>query len=181
MSTSVLFLDIDGVLNSHDYFNRRRGGSLVILERPPQTDHLSPEARDIDPDAVALLNRVLAETGAKVVLSSAWRIVHPIEQMRGILRERGFTGELIGITPNHHDSIRWPEIRAWLDAHPEVTRWAAVDDTNLAREGCPPSHFVLTEFAYGLTAYAAWRLVSIFQGPTTVLPSPVCPPPTEEP
>lgn len=50
----VLFLDIDGVLNGHEYDREAESSTL-------------------HPDCVARLNRVLADSECSVVLSSAWR------------------------------------------------------------------------------------------------------------
>lgn len=58
----VLFLDIDGVLNSADWM-RRRGPGLRSGCHPDM----------LDPDACKRLHRVLCATGCDVVLSSAWR------------------------------------------------------------------------------------------------------------
>lgn len=52
--TPIIFLDIDGVLNRH-VFNREAGSGTI------------------DPKCVKQLNRILRATGAKIVLSSAWR------------------------------------------------------------------------------------------------------------
>ena len=51
---SILFLDIDGVLNTH--------------ENDPEV-----MCGQIHRDKVQLLNGVLRDTGARIVLSSAWR------------------------------------------------------------------------------------------------------------
>lgn len=52
ISNSVIFLDIDGVLNVHG---------------------LPGEDGGLDPEKVCLLGGAIYETGAKIVLSSAWR------------------------------------------------------------------------------------------------------------
>src|SRR5687767_10572458 len=53
----IVFLDIDGVLNTRRSCHAQRG-------RP----------RPFDVDAISALNRVLRQTGARVVMSSTWRI-----------------------------------------------------------------------------------------------------------
>jgi hypothetical protein len=54
----ILFLDMDGVLNAHEWLGE--AGSC-----------------DVRHDCVLRLNRILHETGAAIVLSSAWRyMVH---------------------------------------------------------------------------------------------------------
>jgi hypothetical protein len=92
--------------------------------------------------AVARLNRIVARTGAKVVVSSTWRYVdgrpgEPEERgftairMQFILEEMGFRGEVIGITPalpGAAADVRGLEIRAWLDAQADLPRGLAILD-----------------------------------------------------
>ena len=63
---SMLFLDIDGVLNSQTYITKKHnetgkclGGSTVEM---------------LDPDAISELNRIIDRTSAEIVLSSTWRM-----------------------------------------------------------------------------------------------------------
>lgn len=125
----ILFLDVDGVLNSADYLRNRRK-----IRRP------TPHA--IDAVTVPRLNEILRRSGAKVVISSSWRILHPWQRMQEILTAHGVACEVIGQTPELFDDLppnehcansckrreRGHEIQAWLDEHPEVTRFAIVDD-----------------------------------------------------
>lgn len=114
----VLFLDMDGVLNS----------ALYLKNNPSCFDRGEDEANAIDPVAGARLERVLVQTGALMVLSSAWRILNTLEQVTDFLQRRGVPSvKFIGKTPNL-SGYRGKEIQAWLREHPEVTRFAIVDD-----------------------------------------------------
>lgn len=81
----VLFLDIDGVLNAHEF------DPAVMCGQ-------------INPDKVARLNRVLTASGASIVLSSAWRyLIHRGEMnlmgFEWLLRSHGVLADrLVGIT-----------------------------------------------------------------------------------
>ena len=55
----VIFLDIDGVLNSDEYIDRAKNSQGI--------------ERHIDIDKVKLLKKAIDETGAKTVLTSSWR------------------------------------------------------------------------------------------------------------
>lgn len=110
----LLFLDFDGVINSHDWWERRKG-----LERERHPVH------EIDPLAVARVERVCAETGAQVVVSSTWRLLNDTPSLRRLLRKRGFTGRVRGTTPDLRYSLsagilpwtkigRGLEIQWWL-------------------------------------------------------------------
>lgn len=101
----VIFLDIDGVLNSEEYALSL--GMVGML--------------GIDPDKVRILDRILEATGAKLVISSSWR--GSSDLLADIRRD---VGEYIDITPRL-SGIRGSEVKAWLDANP-VDRYAILDD-----------------------------------------------------
>lgn len=104
----IIFLDIDGVLNHHHYYKS------PIRSRT-----------NIDAESVKRLNE-LTTLGAKVVISSTWRLNRSIEELQAILNEHGFVGEIIGKTldmryeDNGDCILRGNEILQWIKAHPEV-------------------------------------------------------------
>jgi HAD domain in Swiss Army Knife RNA repair proteins len=132
----ILFLDFDGVLNSADYVKNRR-------------EIRRPSGHAIDALTIPRLNAIVERTGAKVVVSSSWRHQYNAQRLGEILALHGFTGEVIGTTPDHvlpsdeyvrglaadcvkagigYAHERGYEIQAWLTEHPEATRFAIVDD-----------------------------------------------------
>jgi hypothetical protein len=167
-AVKVLFLDIDGVLNTHDFCGRAVCGP-------------------IHRDKVFRLNTVLFATGARVVISSAWRyIVHRGEaNLKGfdwLLRSHGlWEGRVIGITrpdtminrdPHWDGSTPWPQanergeqIADWIRLAPgqvgvPVDQYAVVDDLDLgiSAAGHP---FVKTDGERGLTEADADRLIEL--------------------
>ena len=78
----LIFLDIDGVLNSHDYFLKR------YSETGKMQGGIRPES--IDPDALRRLERILEETDAKIIVSSTWRLGQTVEQLQDLLESAGF-------------------------------------------------------------------------------------------
>lgn len=56
----VIFLDIDGVLNSNDWYVKTRGVGGY-------------NGGDIDPECIELINDLIDATGAKIIMSSSWR------------------------------------------------------------------------------------------------------------
>lgn len=142
----VLFLDVDGVLNT-------RPGSL-------------------DEDKLELLRHIQIQTGAKIVLSSDWRL-HPLmlERIIHSLWQRHM--EIHGMTPCLDEEIlawgliqrakRSAEITLWLDANSQaadpVTSYAIVDDMPYADDGS--GRFVQTHQEYGLTQAVAEDLIAI--------------------
>jgi hypothetical protein len=101
----VIFLDFDGVIvTAH---TRYHSGDMYCVH---------------------LLNRLIKETGAKIVVSSMWRTGRTVEELRTLLTEWGVEGEVIDKTPVDHGVIRGVEIDRWLAKHPEVTSYVILDD-----------------------------------------------------
>lgn len=137
MSFPVLFLDMDGVLNSATYL---RGHRRISARLTPNTEDMSDDERwadTIDPIAVDRLNRILKTTNARAVLSSSWRYrFSEVEPLSRIMKMRGFAGELIDRTPLRGEvdkklpSDRGYEVATWLKRYPEVDRFVILDDSN---------------------------------------------------
>jgi hypothetical protein len=90
----VIFLDIDGVLNSNDWYVYRHGKMLagdIVKEYP---------LHEFDPKAIVRLNKIIAQTGAKIIVSSTWRKGRRIEDLQELLTNVGCIGEVIDITPS---------------------------------------------------------------------------------
>lgn len=107
----IVFLDIDGVLNSPDWFGHW----------PPRDEVTAGvDVRDLaqvadtylDPAAVQRLSRLAGE--AEIVIASSWRYGFTVDQIRWMFERRGFRGTIAGATPKLRDS-RGREIRAWLE------------------------------------------------------------------
>lgn len=119
----VIFLDIDGVLNSMAYVNKM--GPLFDL----------PE-NQMDPTLIARLNKLTDATGAKLVISSTWRLPfikgHKLDMLKECMASYGITGEVIDMTGDKVFAInnrRGKEIQEWIDDHyKEVDRFVIVDD-----------------------------------------------------
>lgn len=155
----VLFLDIDGVLNSSSYFRREVGeadGRCMAAYENTQ----------LDPLAIERLNRVIDVTNAEVVISSAWRIGNRIGAIQRAMRDRGFRHRLYCKTPVllGGEGLRNNEIQKWLDDNQPVERFAIVDDLFVAGIGFVPQ-FVLTDYEDGLTDVHADRLIQILNRP----------------
>ncbi len=112
----VIFLDIDGVLNSWLY-QRQRGADDGI----------------IDKTRLPLLKEIVDETGAKIVLSSTWkrhweREVYKCDFIGRELTENFLLAdiEIYDKTPNM--GARADEIRAWLNEHEAIESFVILDD-----------------------------------------------------
>jgi len=134
----VLFLDVDGVLNSDRFASEGP-------EAPEGEGWWGPSA--LDPRALELLRRLVHEARCEVVVSSTWRLNHTRAELSTLLGV-----EVLDVTPRLHRTpdgmprSRGDEIRAWLEAHPEVEVWVAVDD-----DPVDVASFVRTDPEVGLT------------------------------
>ena len=123
----VLFLDIDGVLNSENWFAYRiycvKNNMVNILMNFVDTDdrNIKHKLTMLDDRAIANLNRIIEETGCKVVLSSSWRSCVEAENTltEYLLKLKGFKYELYDVTPrlwfNDFSIRRGEEIQLWMD------------------------------------------------------------------
>ena len=151
----VIFLDIDGVLNYTKWYTSERNPG-----------NLNGEEGDLDPECINRIIKICNETGAKVVISSDWRISWYGTQYR--LGRVGLdenyvidkTPEYIWRCLNKHDYFndnyeekyeysRGAEIDGWLKEHPEVINYVIIDDrTDFTDE--QKEHFVHVDPMWGL-------------------------------
>ena len=142
----ILFLDIDGVLNSAKW----------LQGKPRKTwpfEH-------IDPAAVQLLNRIVRETSCKIVISSSWRVLTPFRSLGMVLACRGFefASHIIGQTPRHGFDNRGMEIQAWLHTRFDVERFVIVDDDSDMAHLMP--QLVQTSWQSGMDGIHALEIIS---------------------
>jgi len=151
LQLKVVFLDFDGVLNSAEYTSTLNPDALY--------PKLSTEwwAHGLDPKAIERLNVLLERTGAKVVVSSSWRINTTVEWLREVLESRGFRGKVIGMTEHYSGAARCEEISAWLQGRPVKSFVIFDDDEDASIEG----HFIRTDFEVGLTPEHVDQAVAI--------------------
>lgn len=161
----IIFLDFDGVLNSHAYMtDRAKNGGW---DRVPDGEQYQPKnpahwTGMVDPQAVKRLNTLLKETGAKIVISSSWRHAHPhpTGRMQKILDLSGMVGgEVVGETPVMVGP-RSHEIASWLAANPYASKFVILDDGSSAGEGMA-KWFVHTDLAVGLTDADVKKAINI--------------------
>lgn len=142
----VLFLDIDGVLNSARTQMAFGGYPHSFRTRcMSQFDHV----------AIGLIRLLCRETGCSIVLSSDWRYNCTAHDAAN-----AFDLPIMDVTPMNVTGTRAMEIAAWLAAHPEVTVYAIVDDI-LDIDDVHGTRWVLTDPANGLSManYSALRRV----------------------
>lgn len=107
--SNLIFLDIDGVLNNRRSMQAAADPAIRLCPFPHQI------TRTVDPYCVGLLNGLVRDTSAFVVISSTWRMYHP-ETILPCLEWGGFkhTGMVFGATPIN-DASRGEQIAEWLE------------------------------------------------------------------
>ena len=147
----VIFLDHDGVIclskNWGNRFKKQKdwGGrklSMTTLEMPVEY-----RFDDFDEKAVNVLNEILEETGAEIVVSSDWKRWATVEEMGEYYESKGIIKKPIAFTdsilyddyedfPWHRkcelEQTRSLEIAQYLGLNTVITHWVAIDDLNMS-------------------------------------------------
>ena len=112
----IIFLDVDGVLNSLSFADKMRREEGVSVFR-----------EDIlDGRCLALLRDIVEKTDAKIVVSSAWRkIPSSFENLKSWLERYGMT--VFDVTP-YVGGERGDDITAWFNRNPGEYRYVILDD-----------------------------------------------------
>jgi hypothetical protein len=143
----ILFLDIDGVINSYRTAHAMDGFPFDT----------TPESLiKFDLTAIKLIQRICEDGDIKIVLSSTWRIHGDYKQIGEDLRL-----PIIDATPIKLSSNRGEEIQMWLDVHPEVIQYIIVDDDSdmLPKQ---QKRFVKTTMADGLQFHHYQKIRKLF-------------------
>lgn len=159
----VIFLDFDGVLNTSSTWKDRPEGWVGPWDNTVEIPLNLLEIR-LDPTMVERLNALLACAGAGVVLSTSWRRWPDRAHVLDRLRAAGFRGDVVGETPvlEHGPDRRGREVLAWLEAHPEVRQWVALDDAGDLV--CLGDRHVRTNPDVGLQESEVWDALDILVG-----------------
>lgn len=132
----VLFLDFDGVLNSHQsatFWHNKRDQSKWENEMYADWPGTIREyiAQEFCPIAMSNVEELIRRVpDLKIVVSSVWRHGETVESLKKILFPSKLMGDaLIDVTPFLGWSVaRGLEIQKWLDGHPEVDKFIIIDD-----------------------------------------------------
>ena len=153
----VIFLDHDGVIclatewggrfKKQQKHGKKLSQSVLSLPVDCRFDNFNKKA-------ILILNEIIQETGAEIVVSSDWKLHATLEELGDYYESQGIIKRPIALTPNIQNcmvhgnvfiwSPRWDleqtrtiEIRQYLHDHPEVTHWVSVDDLNMGKIGEP--------------------------------------------
>ena len=153
----VIFLDHDGVICLSTewggrYKKRDKWGDAKLSM---DTNSIPVEYRfdNFNQKAINVLNQILEETGAEIVVSSDWKRWATVEEMGEYYESKGISKKPIAFTPDlgqctwHNENVwvwsrEWDlemcrviEIKQYLHDHPEITHWVSIDDLDMGKTG----------------------------------------------
>jgi len=153
----VIFLDNDGVIClSNNWGSRlkkqKEWGGMKLSMRGREIP-LEYRFDNFDQKAVKVLNEILEQTDAEIVVSSDWRFHATHEELGDYYESQGIIKRPYSITDRFHhrdwveegivgedfpwsriddlEQQRYFEIMRWLSKNPSVTHWVAIDDLNM--------------------------------------------------
>jgi cell division septum initiation protein DivIVA len=109
----IIFLDIDGVMNSEvDY---------LLAEARDDYETAREEAHELSERCVGLLNNLIDDTGAEVVITSVWRYSTTKEEMQSLFEKKGFKHKILDYSPvyDRNFTVRGNEILGWIKKNEE--------------------------------------------------------------
>lgn len=148
----VMFLDNDGVIClDNNWGGRTKKRKKYIKNHPEITSSselpVSYRFDDFDKKAIKILNSILEETGAEIVVSSDWKLHASLEELQEYYLEQGIIKAPIACTKRYigcdrvddfvwnrsrmYEQQRSLEINQFLIDHPEITHWVAIDDLQM--------------------------------------------------
>lgn len=132
----ILFLDIDGVLNSDLYYR--------------SVDRTKANWTRFDPTVVVLIKKLIEEFSLKVVITSTWRF-GAVKMLKDELIKSGLISHLHmhWKTPNIHPPHRGSEIKLWIEKHHDVNDYVIIDD-DMSILDEQKTNYVQTELKIGM-------------------------------
>ncbi len=164
----IIFLDIDGVLNTEYY-----QGMLQHKGEPWQDEH----GALFDPNAVACLKRIIDATGADIVIESSWKYIG-LDALKELWSIRKLPGRVIDITPSSindkylfelnpdksefkRNQSKGMEIASWLiENDKKDAKYVIIDDEYVIMDFQLP-FFILTNPYEGITNTQTDRAIFI--------------------
>ena len=158
----IIFLDLDGVLVP----------ARLLCRVTAQRESL---AEALEPRAIALLNDLVARAKAQIVISSSWRELFELAELRTLLEHAGLCGLIVDMTPigtpagGARAAARGHEIQQWLDQHPAVSSFVILDD---AADMAHLTHrWIRTDIETGLQPHHVEHALTLLDGAASADPA----------
>ena len=175
----VIFLDHDGVIclatEWGGRFKKQREAGRKLSQSVASLPVLS-RFDNFNKKAIKILNEILEETDAEIVVSSDWKRWANVEEMGEYYESQGIQKKPIDFTKNlgecTHYAKEYPagfpwnremdleqtrsiEIKQYLVDHPEITHWVSIDDLNMGK----------VQMHYGMEYNYDWGLDNFVETP----------------
>ena len=162
---NYIFLDIDGVMNNR----------IDWMQKVDNKSEKFSGHRMFCDEAWEMLSEVVQKTGAKVVLSSSWRIGF-YEREDGIILNKNnphaemlmnyfyqYNIPLAGLTTKVYD-LRGIQIQEYVQENfTKDDKWIVLDDEEFdIRDLIPKEQFIKTEFETGLQQHHCEQIIRYF-------------------
>lgn len=115
----IIFCDFDGVINSRQFFYKQKSSGILLIQH---------ESEMFDLAALERLNKILVETGARIVVSSTWRS-KGVEKLKDLFVFCGFpliSERIVDVTEISSKS-RGQQIQNWLK-NKEINSYCILED-----------------------------------------------------
>lgn len=147
----VIFLDIDGVLNTRNHLRRQKISNGYM------------DSQNWCPIACNNIVRLCQKYGADIVVSSTWRYTYDLEALKRIFKENGIASKYVkDRTPSLLDKVdigrvnRGREIQEWIDEQAEpLKNYLIIDDSADMLEE-QEEHFVAVDPSEGFASREAF-------------------------
>lgn len=169
MVDRLIFLDIDGVLNSRKHLDFRGTPEGRILRERLMGEHkgiTGIELVMLDHALVKRFFRFVVDSGCKVVISSTWREGHTPSHFETLFALCGAelpVGTIVGLTPmfeDIHENRRGHEINQWIVENNYRGHYVVLDDGD--RQFLPEQILIKTDYSVGLTEEDIQKIREIF-------------------
>jgi hypothetical protein len=131
---NILFLDVDGVLNSYDYLS----DVYAIKKRTLKREEF------FDPVCMKILEEIVLKYNLQIVITSSWKICE-MDILTNVFSNYGLS--ILDKTNNYGDE-RGREIREWLKLHKDVSNYIILDDDFFKDYIGLEEHLILTSFYF---------------------------------
>lgn len=150
----AIFLDHDGVICLAQQWGSRFKKGKEYLGRAYTDVPVECRFDNFDRKAIKTLNEILTESGAEIIISSDWKKHATVEELGEYYEQQGIIKKPIGMTEKFNfvawrdegiipietfpwrrdlalEQERYFEIKKYLQDHPEITQWVAIDDLHM--------------------------------------------------
>ena len=127
----IIFLDVDGVL--YPYHDRKLLTQKPenIIKKLIRIDRFFNQANALElqlvyegwnKQAVSYVKRLVEETDAKIVISSSWKYLRSLEDMKLLFKIYDLDSYVIGLTKDTADFLKETQIEDYIHQHNEIEK-----------------------------------------------------------